>query len=184
MTNAIETTGLTKAFNAAAVTYAVTVNKSGTGTGTVTSSPSGINCGTTCTASFAAGSSMTLTAVATSGGFTGWSGAGCSGTGTCTLSSLSAAAAVTASFGTCNTPISGSAFDSNGTVVVTTPSSAGTCSMQGGNSVGYNCTLTAAAGTTVTLTNSRTNGNGPQNYSYVRTLVTNCSLQTPINFGP
>ena len=175
---------VTATFNAAAVTYAVTVNKSGTGTGTVTSSPSGINCGTTCTASFAAGSSMTLTAVATSGGFTGWSGAGCSGTGTCTLSSLSAAAAVTASFGTCNTPISGSAFDSNGTVVVTTPSSAGTCSMQGGNSVGYNCTLTAAAGTTVTLTNSRTNGNGPQNYSYVRTLVTNCSLQTPINFGP
>ena len=174
---------VTASFTAAAVTYAVTVNKSGSGTGTVTSSPSGINCGTTCTASFAAGSSVTLTATALTGGFTGWNGGGCSGTGTCTLSSLSAATAVTATFGTCNTPISGSAFDKNGTVVVTTPANAGTCALQG-NTAGYDCALTAPAGTTVTLTNARTNGNGSQNYSYIRTVVANCALQTPINFGP
>ena len=174
---------VTADFTAAAVTYAVSVTKNGSGAGTVTSSPSGINCGTTCSANFAAGSSPTLTAAATSGTFTGWGGAGCSGTGTCTLSSLNSAAAVTATFGTCNTPIFGSAFDRNGTVVVTTPASAGTCALQG-NTAGYDCTLTAPAGTTVTLTNARSNGNGPQNYSYVRTVVTNCSLQGPINFGP
>ncbi len=62
----------------------LTVNKTGTGSGTVTSSPAGINCGSTCRAQFTQGTVVTLTASPTAGStFTGWSGGGCSGTGTC-----------------------------------------------------------------------------------------------------
>ena len=75
----------------------LTVVKAGTGQGTVTSSPSGINCGSTCTASYASGTTVTLTATPSSGStFSGWSGA-CSGTGACTVS-LTAARSVTATF--------------------------------------------------------------------------------------
>jgi hypothetical protein len=67
------------------------------GTGTVTSNPAGINCGTTCSASFNNGTSITLTA--TGAGFSGWIGGGCSGTGTCILT-LTQNTTVTATFGT------------------------------------------------------------------------------------
>jgi Fe-S cluster biogenesis protein NfuA len=63
----------------------LTVQKMGTGAGRVTSNPSGIDCGPTCAASFATGSSVTLTANASPGSvFVGWSGGGCSGTAPCT----------------------------------------------------------------------------------------------------
>jgi FG-GAP-like repeat len=45
----------------------LTVNKAGTGSGTVTSNPGGINCGSTCTASYASGTVVTLTASAAGG---------------------------------------------------------------------------------------------------------------------
>jgi hypothetical protein len=80
------------------VTRTATVSKLGPGSGTVTSSPAGINCGSTCSAQFASASSVTLTAVAAAGStFAGWSGGGCSGTGTCPLT-MSAAQSVTATF--------------------------------------------------------------------------------------
>ena len=76
----------------------LTVLRDGTGSGTVTSAPGGINCGSICTANFAEGSSVTLTAAPAIGSdFTGWAGAGCSGTGTCTVA-MSQAQAVTATF--------------------------------------------------------------------------------------
>jgi len=79
------------------VTRTVTVSKLGPGSGTVTSSPAGINCGSTCSAHFASGASVTLTAVAAAGStFAGWSGA-CSGTGSCPLT-MSADKSVTATF--------------------------------------------------------------------------------------
>lgn len=79
-------------------TFALTVNKIGTGTGTVTSSPSGIDCGADCSETYTVGQSVILTAVPTSGTtFDGWSGGGCSGTSTCTVT-LSAATTVTATF--------------------------------------------------------------------------------------
>ena len=66
--------------------YTLKVNKGGNGNGTVTSSPAGINCGSTCTAEYLEGTVVTLTASAASGStFDGWSGAGCSGTGSCVL---------------------------------------------------------------------------------------------------
>ena len=48
-------------------TQALTVSKAGSGGGTVTSSPAGVNCGSTCSASFASGSTVTLTATPASG---------------------------------------------------------------------------------------------------------------------
>ncbi|MBU4351265.1 hypothetical protein KKH63_02965 [Patescibacteria group bacterium] len=88
----------------APTTYSLSVSKAGAGSGTVTSNPAGINCGSTCSASFNSGTSVTLTAAAATGStFTGWSGAGCSGTGTCTVS-MTAARAVTATFTLNNSP--------------------------------------------------------------------------------
>ena len=62
-------------------TFTLTVNtiKLGLGNGTVTSSPAGINCGSTCTATFPAGTSITLFASPSAGKFVGWSGDACSG---------------------------------------------------------------------------------------------------------
>lgn len=76
----------------------LTVTKAGTGAGTVTSSPAGVNCGSTCYCDFAYNTPVTLTATATSPStFTGWSGEGCSGTGTCQVT-MDQARNVTASF--------------------------------------------------------------------------------------
>jgi outer membrane protein assembly factor BamB len=76
----------------------LTVTKAGTGTGTVTSSPAGINCGSTCSAYFNYGTPVTLTANADTGWtFMGWSGAGCSGLGTCQVT-MTTARNVTATF--------------------------------------------------------------------------------------
>src|SRR5687767_6119896 len=62
-------------------TFTLTVNRvqSGTGTGSVTSSPAGINCGTTCSASFPAGTVIQLFASTSTGRFAGWAGGPCSG---------------------------------------------------------------------------------------------------------
>ena len=63
------------------------VSKSGTGKGTVTGKPYAINCAASCTSAGASlydGAKVTLVATPALGStFTGWSGAGCSGTGTC-----------------------------------------------------------------------------------------------------
>ena len=76
----------------------LTVSKAGTGAGLVTSSPAGITCGATCTASFAAGTVIALSATPQpSSTFTGWSGGGCAGTGACMVT-LAASTTVTATF--------------------------------------------------------------------------------------
>jgi GH25 family lysozyme M1 (1,4-beta-N-acetylmuramidase) len=78
--------------------YPVTVDLQGSGGGTVTSSPARIDCGTTCTASFAAGSTVELTAAADSASaFTGWSG-GCAGLGAVCSVTVSSPMDVVASF--------------------------------------------------------------------------------------
>ena len=66
--------------------YVLTVTKSGTGTGTVTSSPAGISCGEDCSETYTKVQKVKLTAKAdASSAFTGWSGGGCSGTKTCSV---------------------------------------------------------------------------------------------------
>ncbi|NJD92160.1 MAG: hypothetical protein FIA91_11725, partial [Geobacter sp.] len=80
-----------------AMKQGLTVVLPGNGTGTVTSLPAGINCTSSCSASYDAGTTVTLTAVPDAGSlFAGWSG-DCSGTGSCTVT-MSQANSVMATF--------------------------------------------------------------------------------------
>jgi hypothetical protein len=89
-------TPLSGAYTYVAPTFALTVSR--TGPGTVTSDTPGITCGSTCSASVAGGTLITLTATPTPGArFLGWSGEGCTGTGTCVVT-MSQARTVTAPF--------------------------------------------------------------------------------------
>lgn len=120
---------------------ALTLQKgAGLGQGVVTSSPAAINCGNTCdsqTASFLSGTQVTLTAVARTGDtFLGWSGGGCSGTGTTCTVTLTAATTVTADFD--GVSVTASVLGSNGGIACTPTKLA-----QGGDSV---CTLTPDTG--------------------------------------
>ncbi len=64
--------------------YDLYVSASGSGSGTITSSQGGINCGSSCSAIYDSGTQVTLTATAAAGSrFAGWSGGGCSRTGSC-----------------------------------------------------------------------------------------------------
>jgi hypothetical protein len=122
-------------------TYQLSVDKNGTGAGTVTSSPAGINCGSTCQATYDQDTVVTLTATPNgSSTFTGWSGA-CSGTGTCQVT-MGGARSVTATFATITYQLS---VDKNGTGAGMVTSSPGQISC------GATCTDTFAIGTVVTL---------------------------------
>jgi len=116
----------------------LTVTKAGSGAGTVTSDVAGINCGATCSGSFADGTVVTLTAAASAGSsFTGWSG-DCSGTGTCIVT-MSAARNVTATFVLLNT-----------LTVTKTGSGAGTVTSDvGGINCGATCSADYTSGTVV-----------------------------------
>ncbi|MBI5730430.1 MAG: DUF11 domain-containing protein, partial [Ignavibacteriales bacterium] len=77
--------------------FTLTVAKTGTGVGTVTSSPVGIDCGSTCTYTFTAGTVVTLTATPDANStFAGWSGAA-SGTGAAVIT-IDGNKSVTATF--------------------------------------------------------------------------------------
>lgn len=77
----------------AKVPRSLTINKSGTGGGSVSCN------GGACSGSYPDGTIVTLSATPDSASsFTGWSGAGCSGTGSCTVT-ITADTAVTAGFG-------------------------------------------------------------------------------------
>ncbi|SPP64166.1 putative Thermitase [Nitrospira lenta] len=128
--------------------FAVTVNKAGTGLGAVTSAPNGINCGATCNVSFPAGSSATLTAIPALGSvFSGWSGGGCTGILTCSLSTTSS---VTATFTLAPPAPFTVTVSKNGA------GSGTVTSAQPGNNGGINCGATCtdqfSQGTTVALT--------------------------------
>ena len=92
------TAGTSGAAGATVSAYTLTVHRGGTGSGAVSSNVGGINCGATCSAMINSGVMVTLTAApATGSTFGGWSGGGCSGTGTCQVT-VTAAAEVTATF--------------------------------------------------------------------------------------
>jgi hypothetical protein len=91
---------VTATFNLAPVTeeFALTVNKAGSGSGSVTCD------GGACAAKYAKGTKVALAASAASGStFSGWSGAGCSGTGGCTVT-IEGDTSVTATFTADPTP--------------------------------------------------------------------------------
>jgi hypothetical protein len=79
-------------------TFGLAVAKQGNGRGKVTSSPAGIACGAVCKTILDRATEVTLTAAPRKGSrFTGWSGGGCSGRGTCVLT-MSKPTVVTARF--------------------------------------------------------------------------------------
>jgi len=76
----------------------LSISKTGMGSGSVTSDPTGIKCGSACAYAFPYNTQVTLAASPSPTSiFTGWSGAGCHGTGTCTVG-MSSAQSVTATF--------------------------------------------------------------------------------------
>lgn len=127
--------------------YALTVNKSGSGSGTVTSGDGGINCGSTCLHSYAGGTMVTLTATPASGStFAGFTGGGCSGTGTCTVTTRSAQF-VTATFNATASGGGGGGTGGDGGGGGTSLGTSGTGSGSSGTSGGKSGTSGASGGT-------------------------------------
>jgi glucose/arabinose dehydrogenase len=175
------------------VSNILTVSKSGTGSGTVTSPFNSINCGGTCSlGGWATGELVTLTATPAAGStFTGWSGGGCSGTGTCQVA-VNGNTTVTASFtagpsltitksgtGSGTVTSSGGSINCGATCTATgiTPGTISTLTATaasgstfagwsgGGCSGTGTCTVTVNANTTVTATfNTTVSGGGTDFY--------------------
>ncbi len=125
--------------------YNLSVIKTGTGTGTVTSTPAGINCGSTCSASFATGTNVQLAAAPAAGSvFAGWQGA-CIGTPTPCTVSIDGAKTVTAVF-TATVPVYSLTVTKSGTGGGTVTSS------PPGIDCGAACSASYSGGTSVTLT--------------------------------
>jgi Divergent InlB B-repeat domain len=127
----------------------LTVAPGGTGSGSVTSSPAGIDCGTTCSASFPSGTQVVLTAaVATGSRFAGWSGGSCSGDATTCTVTLTAGTTVHANFNQQETFAVAKGGSGAGTVT----------SSPGGISCGTTCSATFDQSTIVTLTENPSAG--------------------------
>jgi hypothetical protein len=146
----------------------LTVSKTGSGSGTVTSAPAGIDCGSTCSHQYAEGAAPVLSAQASSGSvFTGWSGGGCSGTGTCTLD-MHDSREVSANFVLSRSVTVTKAGTGSGTVT----------SSPGGIDCGATCAGPFAEGTAVTLTAEAAPGSVFTGWSEDCTGTGDCSLQT------
>jgi Divergent InlB B-repeat domain len=77
---------------------ALTLNVVRAGNGTVNSNPAGIDCGSQCSTSYAAGTQVTLSAKPNQNSkFAGWAGGGCQGVGNCTVT-LATSTSVSATF--------------------------------------------------------------------------------------
>lgn len=111
--------------------YALTVVRNGDGSGTVSSFPAGINCGAACSANYNSGTMVTLTAAPHPGSvFAGWSGGGCSGTGTCAVtmdSAKSVAATFIQSAQFCATAPNGTACDDGNACTQSDTCQSGVC---------------------------------------------------------
>lgn len=130
---------------ASAATQTLTVEKAGTGTGAVTSSPAGINCGATCSAPFAEGSTVVLKAL--SGPNTAvveWTGctAGETLEHECKVT-MSTAKTVTATFNLIELPLKVTKNGAGAGAVTSLPA---------GIECGATCSASFVKGTTVTLT--------------------------------
>ena len=129
-----------------AVSFTLTVSLAGAGSGSVSSSPPGIDCGSDCSEAYDDGTVVTLTATpATGSDFSGWSGAGCSGTGTCQVT-MDQARSVTATFALEPTPT----FTL--TVSLAGAGSGSVSSSPPGIDCGSDCSEAYDDGTVVTLT--------------------------------
>lgn len=146
----------------------VTVTPAGGGSGNVTSSPSAIFCGSTCSAAFAQGTEVTLTANPALGNrFTAWGGA-CSGTAsTCTVTA-NGDVQVTAGFeSTQSHVLDVSVGGAGGGSVSSTP---------GGIACPGDCSETYADGTSVTLQASADPGSAFVGWSGACTGTGTCTV--------
>jgi phospholipase C len=140
----------------------LSVQAAGVGGGMVSSNPAGINCGQACSANFASGTQVMLTAAPMGNSFfAGWSG-DCSGTGACNVT-LTTNTSVIATFS--NLPVL--AVTLGGTAkgsVASNPS---------GINCGQTCSASFSPGTQVTLTAK------PATNSYFGGWAGGCSGNTP-----
>jgi LmbE family N-acetylglucosaminyl deacetylase len=128
--------------------HALSVTKAGNGSGTVTSSPAGIECGSTCSASFDHGTEVTLSPGAASGSeFKGWTGA-CTGTGSCKVT-MSAAKSVGVEFVLERHALSVTKAGAGGGTVTSSPA---------GIDCGSSCSASFDHGTEVTLSAAAAGG--------------------------
>jgi len=143
-------TSVMATFSKTVMSDTLTVTLSGTGSGTVTSNPGGINCGRTCSAGFASGTAVTLTATpATGSTFAGWSGA-CSGATSCHVT-ITSNTLVMATF-------SKTVTSDTLTVVLAGTGTGTVSSSPSGIDCGAMCSATFTTGTVVTLTATPTTG--------------------------
>src|SRR5262249_3679998 len=140
-------------FPASAQPIALTVTR--TGNGSVTSTPAGISCGSVCSATFAAQSSVALAATPAAGSvFTGWPGGGCSGTGTCTVTMTGATTGPWGGARAAATAV-GAAFAPARVAVTAVGAGAGSgtvTSAPAGITCGVTCSATFPSGSSVVLT--------------------------------
>jgi LmbE family N-acetylglucosaminyl deacetylase len=144
-------TGTATSASAFTVRVPLSASKAGNGAGTVTDNASQINCGATCSAIYDSGTAVTLTATpAISSDFTSWSGCDSVSGNTCTVTTMSAARSVTATFTLKRFPVSvtkTNVLTGSGTVTATSnPSSPNQINC------GSNCSVLYNYGTVVTLT--------------------------------
>ena len=143
------------------VSNSVVLTVSVTGSGTVTSSPAGISCPSTCSAGFASGTPVTLTATPASGWtFSNWGGA-CSGSAGCSVT-MNAAASVTAT------------FVQNVALSVSVTGSGTVTSSPAGINCPSTCSANFAPATQVTLTATPAGGSGFAGWSGACSGFGNC----------
>ncbi len=136
--------------------YTLVVAPTGSGSGSVTSTPAGIDCGSDCTESYGATTNVTLAATPTAGSdFTGWSGGGCSGTGSCMVT-LATATTVTATFTLKQLTLALSKGGNGGGTV---------SSNVGGINCGGSCSASYNYGTNVTLSANPATGSNFSGWS-------------------
>lgn len=151
---------------------ALSVSRQGTGSGTVTSSPAGIDCGSTCSASYSLGTQVTLTAQAASGSnFSGWSGA-CAGAASSCIVSMDSARSVAASFTAVPVPrLITLSKSGTGTGSVTSSPSGLSCTAGCGNASG-----SFASNTAVTLVAQAASGSTFAGWSGSCTGTGSCTI--------
>jgi uncharacterized repeat protein (TIGR02543 family) len=117
-----------------------------TGIGTVTSTPAGIACGSTCSATFTTGTTVTVSPAPAAGyTFAGWSGA-CTGTASCTVT-MNAAVNLVASF-----------VPSTAALTVSKDGAGTVTSSPAGINCGSACSSSFPSGTQVTLSATAASG--------------------------
>jgi List-Bact-rpt repeat protein/hemolysin type calcium-binding protein len=153
---------VTVTYGGGVVTHTLSVTNSGNGSGTIASSPAGIDCGATCSAQYADGTQVTLTATPAAGStFAGYTGGGCGAVSPCTVT-LDADKMVDAAFVTTPPPVQ--------RTLTVTPSGTGTGTVTGtgincGGAGHIDCSETVTDGTQIALTASAAAGSGFSTFS-------------------